>query len=139
MSPCNPAIVAVYFEISDCGVYEYNGKVITVKYEEKSLKEIELSKNINPYQAWFDAGEVSFPIIIRNKKDGDRFLPFGMTNHKKLSDFFIDLKYSAAEKENQWLMESNKEIFWVVGKRISDRARVREESNRILKICVTGF
>ena len=131
-------INSVYFEITDCGVYEYNGKVITVKYEEKSLKEIELSKNTNPYQAWFDAGEVSFPIIIRNKKDGDRFLPFGMTNHKKLSDFFIDLKYSAAEKENQWLMESNKEIFWVVGKRISDRAKVRGESNRILKISVKG-
>ncbi|MCO5288867.1 MAG: tRNA lysidine(34) synthetase TilS, partial [Bacteroidetes bacterium] len=132
-------INSVYFEITDCGVYEYNGKVITVKYEEKSLKEIELSKNTNPYQAWFDDGEVSFPIVIRNKKDGDRFQPFGMINHKKLSDFFIDLKYTAAEKENQWLMESNQEIFWVVGKRISDRARVREESNRILKICVTGF
>lgn len=128
---------SVFYEIPDCGVYEYKGKVITVYYEEKIFEELALSKNLNPNQAWFDAGEVTFPIIIRNKKDGDRFQPFGMTNHKKLSDFFIDLKYTAAEKENQWLMESNKEIFWVVGKRISDRARVKEESKRTLKISVT--
>lgn len=128
---------SVFFEIPDCGVYEYKGKAITVNYEETRLEELALSKNLNPNQAWFDAGEVTFPIIIRNKKDGDRFQPFGMTNHKKLSDFFIDLKYTAAEKENQWLMESNKEIFWVVGKRISDRARVKEESKRTLKISVT--
>lgn len=127
----------VYFEIAGCGTYEYDGKIISVSYEEKSFEEL-LTEfvNNNPYQAWFDADVVTFPIIIRSKKEGDRFQPLGMKNNKKLSDFFIDLKYTADEKEKQWLMESNKEIFWIVGKRISENARTDEKSKSVLKITV---
>lgn len=127
----------VYFEISECGIYEYNGRTITVSFEElktDALKEI--SENADSLQAWFDSSEVSFPIVIRNKKDGDRFQPMGMKSNKKLSDFFIDLKYSSAEKEHQWVMESNEKIFWIVGKRISEPARVHSASKKILKIQV---
>ena len=53
---------------------------------------------------------------------------------KKLSKFFKDEKYSALEKENQWLLCSGNEIVWIVGKRADERFKVTDKTNNILKI-----
>jgi tRNA(Ile)-lysidine synthase len=57
-----------------------------------------------------------------------------MINHKKLSDFFIDNKFSIVEKENAWLLISGNEIVWLVGHRIGNAFRITPETETILKI-----
>ena len=51
----------------------------------------------------------------------DKFIPLGMKNFKKLSDFFIDEKYSILDKENQWILCSQENIIWIIGRRIDER------------------
>ena len=58
--------------------------------------------NINCANLDFD--KLSFPLKLRKWKKGDRFQPLGMNNFKKLSDFFIDQKYSILEKQRQWIL-----------------------------------
>ena len=43
-----------------------------------------------------------------------------MQKFQKLSDFFIDNKFSIYDKNNQWLLCSSKDIVWIVGHRIDD-------------------
>lgn len=86
--------------------------------------------------ALLDLNRLEFPLRLRKWKKGDRFIPFGMTEPKKLSDFFIDLKYSVPEKENQWLLCSAGEIAWVIGKRIDDRFKITKDTKMTLRICV---
>jgi tRNA(Ile)-lysidine synthase len=57
-----------------------------------------------------------------------------MKGSKLLSDFFIDNKLSIPEKENIWLLESDSQIVWVVGMRISDKFKVEETSSVVCKI-----
>ncbi len=84
--------------------------------------------------ACFDLDKVSFPLTLRKWKIGDHFFPLGMKNKKKLSDFFNDNKFSILDKENTWLLISNDQIMWIVGKRIDNRFKITEETKRILQI-----
>ncbi len=88
----------------------------------------------NNKTAFFDAEKIEFPIIIRNTVNGDFFYPLGMKNKKNLSDFFTDLKLNIFEKQDSLVMESNEKIFWIVDKRIDDRFKITQKTNRILKI-----
>lgn len=85
--------------------------------------------NINCANLDFD--KLSFPLKLRKWKKGDRFQPLGMRNFKKLSDFFIDQKYSILEKQRQWILCSGKDIIWIIGNRIDERYRVTRSTKNI--------
>ena len=75
-----------------------------------------------------------FPLIIRGWKTGDFFYPLGMKQKKKLSDYFIDRKYSLVKKENTLILESEGKIVWIIGERLDERFKVTESTSRILMI-----
>jgi tRNA(Ile)-lysidine synthase len=81
--------------------------------------------------AQLDFHKLKFPLTLRKWKEGDKFIPFGMQSFKKLSDFFIDNKFSILDKNKQWLLCSNNDIIWVVGHRIDDRFRIQSTTKKL--------
>jgi len=57
---------------------------------------------------------------------------------KKMSDFFIDEKYSIPEKENAWILSSGNQVVWIVGKRLDDRFKITAKTKKIIRIRFTG-
>jgi len=96
-----------------------------------SLRILNKPVDYNTNCANLDFDKLSFPLKLRKWKKGDSFQPLGMNNFKKLSDFFIDQKYSILEKKRQWILCSGKDIIWILGNRIDNRYRVTSSTSNI--------
>lgn len=90
---------------------------------------LEWIKNKNIAQLDYD--KLQFPLTLRKWKKGDKFMPLGMQTFKKLSDFFIDNKFSILDKNKQWLLCSNNDIVWVVGHRIDERYKLQSKTKKV--------
>ncbi|WP_282125314.1 tRNA lysidine(34) synthetase TilS [Marinifilum flexuosum] len=88
----------------------------------------------NPEIACLDASKLKFPLKLRKWQKGDSFRPIGMKGNKKISDFFIDQKFSLQDKENTWLLISGDRIAWVVGHRLDDRFKITATTTKIFKL-----
>lgn len=85
--------------------------------------------------ACFDADKIKFPLLIRNWQAGDYFCPIGMKkSKKKISDFFTDQKFSAKQKKDCLLLESDGKIVWVIEHRLDERFKITSFTKRILKL-----
>lgn len=90
----------------------------------------------DPHTAFLDAAAIEFPLLLRRWKPGDYFYPLGMKKKKKVARFLIDLKLSRIEKEKVWVLEMNSKILWVVGYRIDERFKVKDDQRRVVKISI---
>lgn len=86
----------------------------------------------DPLIACLDTEKLRFPLVIRKWNAGDFFYPLGMNGKKKLSDYFIDKKYSLPEKERKMVLESEGKIVWIIGDRIDDRFKVTADTSEVL-------
>lgn len=84
--------------------------------------------------AFLDFEKLTFPVTVRKWRKGDMFFPFGMKHSRKLSDYFIDRKFSLPQKEKMMLMESEGKLVWIIGERIDDRFRVTPATGVILRL-----
>ena len=87
--------------------------------------------------AYFDIDKINFKkLLLRNRREGDRFRPFGLRGTKKLSDFFIDRKIPRRLRDRVPLLVEGEDILWVVGIRRADKARITEDTKKILEVRV---
>ena len=103
------------------------------KIEKTEDFQINTQKNI----AQLDYHKLEFPLTIRKWNKGDYFMPLGMQNLKKLSDFFIDQKIPIPEKEKVWIIESGNKIAWIVGLRIDERFKITENTTQIFQLKIS--
>ncbi len=117
----------------DCRLKDYPINLKFEKIEYNHPGQLIFSEDI----AYTDYSKLVFPLILRKWHYGDYFVPIGMTGMKKLSDFFVDIKLSLPEKENIWLLTSNSQIVWIIGKRLDERYKITSSTSKIYKITIT--
>ena len=80
------------------------------------LEKIDFSEfNKNEKNCIFlDSEKISFPLILRSRKNKDRFIPFGMKGTKKIKDFLIELKIPQRLRNRVVIVESAGKIAGVI-------------------------
>jgi len=120
------------FEINSEGRYEVKDWFIEVKMVEPPFQ-----IPADPNTALLDAEEVKFPIVVRNFRKGDRFIPLGMKEKKKLHDFFIDQKIPLRKRKKIPVFLSGEKIIWVGGLRIDERVKIKEGTKRAVLLSLS--
>lgn len=100
----------------------------------RSLQHVEAG----PWTVCLEADRIVFPLMLRNVRPGDRFVPLGMRGHKKLKDFFVDMKIPADIRVRIPVLAQGEQIIWVCGLRIDDRFKVTPNTRRVLKLAFDG-
>ncbi len=80
------------------------------------IEEISESKVNDNFICRLNCSDVSFPLHVRTRKNGDKMIVKGMIGHKKLNDIFIDSKIPI-QKRDMWpiVVDSNETIVWLPG------------------------
>jgi tRNA(Ile)-lysidine synthase len=125
-----PATVNEYYIDADVTCIHYP---VPLSFEKVYLSG-DFRPDKNPRIAFLDLEMIRFPLILRRWKKGDSFQPFGMKHTKKLSDYFIDQKFSVFDKETSWILESDGKIAWLVGHRPDERFRITANATLTLRI-----
>ena len=76
---------------------------------------------------------VRLPLLVRNRRRGDRFQPLGSPGRRKLQDLFVDRKVPRGERDRvPVVVDSEGHVVWVVGVAVSERCRVRSPEDAVL-------
>ncbi|MBO72498.1 MAG: tRNA lysidine(34) synthetase TilS [Flavobacteriales bacterium] len=78
----------------------------------------------NGNKAYINADKVQGKLKIRKWKQGDWFIPLGMNGKQKISDYFINNKFSLKDKEDTWLLCDAEKVVWIIGHRSDNRYRI---------------
>lgn len=87
--------------------------------------------NLNTFVC--DANELSLPLTVRSKKEGDFIRPIGLNGRKKVNRLFIDRKIDSLLRA-KWpvVVDQEGEILWVPGLARSNKALVTKMSQTFL-------
>ena len=108
-----------------------SGINISVKKYSKNKFEI----NTKRKNAQLDFDKLSYPLILRNYRKGENFIPLGMKNKKKISSYLSDAKVSYVQKIKQCVIEdSNKNVIWLVGLQINEMFKVDSQTRTVLEL-----
>jgi tRNA(Ile)-lysidine synthase len=122
-----------HYRLDEPGAYDLREIGRSISFEEiKNRRGLRLRGS--KWTALLDAEWLCFPLTLRTFKPGDRFIPFGMKGHKKLKDFFVDLKVPLEQRYSTPILCCDDKPVWVCGSRIDDRFKVTSDTKRVMKV-----
>jgi tRNA(Ile)-lysidine synthase len=90
----------------------------------------------DPRRVAFDADALASPLLVRARRRGDRFRPFGSSGERRLKAFLADAKVPRWERDSVPVIEAGGEIAWVGGLRRAALAPLTSRSRRVLELAL---
>ena len=96
----------------------------------------EFKKQKNDSVEWFDCEKLDFPITIRFRRDGDKFTPLGMKEEKKVGQLLTDAQVPVDIRKEVLIISDAAKIIWVWPIRMSEQAKVTEDTRKLLQLSI---
>ncbi len=103
------------------------GAILNLKPLEKMPRQ--LRKKNRTFEI-MDADQLTFPLVVRTRRPGDRFQPLGQTKPQKLKSFLINQHVPVRERDRLPLLISQGTIVWVVGVALGEAAKVTSQRTK---------
>ena len=132
--PCDERLTGACC-IKDSGTYDCGGVRVKVEIlDREEIPDLKQPRGI----LLLDAGKLPLPLIVRPWRAGDWLVPLGMRGRKKLSDLFVDLKYSILDKQRARVIDwQESRIAALLGERGDDALKVTSETRTVYRITIS--
>lgn len=79
-----------------------------------------------------DYDKIKGKLIMRNKKENDKFMPYGRNGHKKLKKYFIEKQISSSKRERVIILSDEENIVMIPPYDVSDIYKIDSSTKRFL-------
>jgi tRNA(Ile)-lysidine synthase len=93
----------------------------------------------NNFIEWFDLNKIKPPVIIRLRKTGDRFVPLGLNEEKKIGKFLTAARVPQHLRQQLLIVADSEKIIWLWPIRTSEQAKVTGATRKILQLRITDM
>lgn len=99
----------------------------------KIIEKVDETKDTSNYTIKLNSKEVTLPLYVRNRRDGDKIKLKGLNAYKKVSEIFINEKIKTSDR-NSWpvVLDSKEEIVWLPGLKKSNLDKKNTEEYDII-------
>jgi tRNA(Ile)-lysidine synthase len=86
---------------------------------------------------WFDLDNVKLPLVVRSREDGDRFVPLGLREEKKVGKFLTAAKVPQQIRKKVFIVADAEKIIWLWPIRMCQQAKITDKTKKILRLQIT--
>jgi tRNA(Ile)-lysidine synthase len=109
--------------------------VVKLEIEDWKMEDGMAPLDLGRWTVVLDADKIRGGLVLRTRRAGERFCPGGMGGkHKSLHEFMIDEKIPRHLRDLIPILADDEKILWVCGERVDERAKVKEETSRVLSV-----
>lgn len=102
------------------GEYIFQNKIFEIKKIENTPEKFPLETENYAY------ANLTFPLYLRTRRDGDIINPFGMQGSMKLKKYFINKNIEQYIRDKIVLLCNEREVLWIPGTGLSEKIRVKK-------------
>jgi len=95
--------------------------------------------NTNRYEEWLDFAALRPPLLVRGRRDGDRFHPLGSPGVKTVADFLAEQKIDPQVRSRTGILCDQIGPLWVMPLRIDERAKLTPATCKALRVVLAPF
>jgi len=113
----------------------------TLRHEEGEV-DSHLRRNdtgVTKFGERFDLGKVRPPVVVRFRRNGDRFAPLGLGAEKKVGKFLSDARVSQDVRRKILVVADAEKVIWVWPIRMSEQAKVTGRTQKVLQLQITDI
>ncbi len=105
--------------------------------EEEEFEKFKAGKN--NFVERFDFDKIKPPLVVRFRKAGDRFVPLGLGEEKKVGKFLTAARVPQEVRQKLLIVADSEKIIWVWPIRIGEQAKVTSGTRKILQLQITSM
>ncbi|MCP4609901.1 MAG: tRNA lysidine(34) synthetase TilS [Planctomycetes bacterium] len=115
----------------------YSIKASVFQADEEEFNKFKAKKN--SFIEWFDFNKIKPPVIIRFRKAGDRFVPLGLKEEKKVGKFLTAARIPQHLRRKLLIVADSEKIIWLWPIRTSEQTKVTGDTRKILQLRITNM
>jgi tRNA(Ile)-lysidine synthase len=113
----------------------YSIETTIFEADEEEFEKFKAGKN--NFVERFDFDKIKPPLVVRFRRPGDRFVPLGLGEEKKVGKFLTAARVPQEVRQKLLIVADSKKIIWVWPIRIGEQAKVTDGTRKILQLQIT--